>query len=394
MDFNSLEFLNHEDSRGIQSSSLGVGAASTFGSSGITDKRTDLDKHIDVVTYLKKLKSSKSASDVDIARDVGVFLDEKDVAVLSMIKQNPHVDIIQPTDGGETTYRFHTKVDITNKHELIALINRSQSGVLKSDLLDCYEGVDVDIQTMTVSGDILSVPTTNPTTKLKDIVIFGRGQPFLVELSGTMRAFSRQSYLQTEQSVKAEIRRGDAIWVRSHGQGEGEWFRVDCSLRVNGKQPEVGTAPLTVSSLEERAKKRRDFAVDFNDRQVPLDAEFNGDSEDEDDEAEGMPCRAFKHGCTNDIREMWGETNTMVKRRYMDKLGNDSSLSLELKRLGLISTVNALAAGSARAAHKGSNNKKRPRAARKSKASLQSSAHLKGTKVGAILDQLRNQMQS
>ena len=45
----------------------------------------------------------------------------------------------------------------SNKNQLIEVIRRSRTGLVMSDIKDCYEGVEADVSSLIVGGDIIAI---------------------------------------------------------------------------------------------------------------------------------------------------------------------------------------------------------------------------------------------
>lgn len=70
----------------------------------------------------------------------------------------------------------------SNKGQLIELIRRSCNGLVLSDIKSCYEGVESDVMSLIVGGDIIAVHNK---VEFKSLILYPRGRPFLSKLSGT-----------------------------------------------------------------------------------------------------------------------------------------------------------------------------------------------------------------
>jgi len=385
--FGGLSFLNHDDSLNPGGSSTGRDDA-LFGSS-IADNRTDVEKQAEVVKYLTKLTSSQKASSVDIQKELGIFLNGKDARVLRMLKSNMKVEVIMPgPEGGEVFYRYHTDFEVRDCHELLALINRRDSGIQESDVSHCYNGVQQDLEAMILAGEVIAWKNKEG----GDRSIFRRGTPFYVELSGAVTATHNTDSLRTERDLQKEIRRGDAISLEFDDGAVPKWFRVDCAIDSRPNQPERGRPPLTVSSLVPRALKQNSFAKPFNRHMLPLDSDFKSNRKTK--KTEPHTGVAVKHGCTNDIRDMWIETREDIKD-FIDQSNRSVSRSDMLLTQRLIQTGLISQQGLALSNTSESGQKRIKRVAKKKPAQKRrigqkvSNAHLEGTLIGDLARQHR-----
>jgi hypothetical protein len=370
-DFSHLDFLAHDDSKKAD------GGGDAFFGLEVDDKRSKLDKQAEVVLYLQKLTSDQSATNVDIQKELGIFLDGKDAEVLSMLRYNKAVEVIAPSyDGGEVLYRYHAKYKVGNRYELLALIERSYAGILQSDIKACYPAVEDDIKDMIVGGDVLACHNKGNEGG-NDVALFSRGHPFFVELSGEVTAQPGCDFLTTSHDITSEVRRGDALCL-DYGSTGAKWFRIDCAIHAGTtRQPERGTPPLTVSSIRERALKQKTFAKVFNDCTIPLDADYTSSGP--------STGGAIKHGCTNDIRALW--ESTVEKTEGYKHIRADHALTEELISLNLITRPGTSASSSQ--GHKRVTKQKRPTVRAKRKTGKVSNTHLDGTALGDLFNKLR-----
>ena len=70
----------------------------------------------------------------------------------------------------------------SNKAQLMELICRSRNGLVLADIRSCYEGVEADVMSLIVGGDIIAALNK---VEFKSLVLYPRGKPFLTKLSGT-----------------------------------------------------------------------------------------------------------------------------------------------------------------------------------------------------------------
>jgi hypothetical protein len=74
-----------------------------------------------------------------------------------------------------------------------------------TDVKSCYEGVEADVMSLIVGGDIIAVHNR---VEFKSLILYPRGKPFLTKLSGTRTphvmiclAMSRRSIMRGTSDV-------------------------------------------------------------------------------------------------------------------------------------------------------------------------------------------------
>lgn len=248
---------------------------------------------------------------------------------------------------------------LRNRFELLNLIDSIKTGVALKDIENCYEDIRGHVHEMIIGGEVIAIKNK----ETKNTVLFPRGRPFLTTLSGTVTATPCDQVLSTSMDLTPEIRRGDAILVGD------SWFRVSSAVGKNANQPARARAPLSVSSVQEISE--RNVYIDVLDAShVPLDGDYDG--------AVVYQGAAFKHGCTNDVRDMWAATLAETKPFMGDK-----ELEAELFRLNLISRPGA--AVQKKKVISAADAKKERRKVKR-RIMKPTNTHLRGTVIGDIID--------
>jgi hypothetical protein len=138
MEHKHVTFYEHSAAR---SAVLGLEELARDGADGnsFAYNRSAMEKQADVIQYLKRLPSNVRATSVDIKRELNIDLEMEDY-VLDMMKSNPKLDF-EISKEGIISFQYRDKYIITNIMELQQTVERVKSGVLVSDIADCYEGI-------------------------------------------------------------------------------------------------------------------------------------------------------------------------------------------------------------------------------------------------------------
>jgi hypothetical protein len=246
------------------------------------------------------------------------------------------------------------------------LIERIKNGVPNQEITDCYPGISDDIDEMILSGEIIACKNK----EMKDRILYPRGMVFLASLSGTVHATPCEQHITTTDDLRKEIRRGDAIRIGGEGLKGTSWYRVSSAISSTKSQPGRARPPLSVSSLIDLSD-RNTYVDNFNNDCLPLDGEYDGDYD--------YTGKAYKFGCTNDIREKWAETVHAIKTFKSEK-----ELLDEVTKLGLVSNIGTLS-GAKR--HNRDATKKKPRKKAKRRFQRITNLHLQDSLLSRELDE-------
>ncbi len=211
-----------------------------------------------------------------------------------------------------------------------------------------------------MNGDIIGC--TNKETR--DTVLFPRGVPFITQLSGMVIGQADMKSVTTQCDLTKEIRRGDAIRL-----GE-TWYRVSSAVGAKSNDPIRAKAPLSVTSIQDMSD--RNIYIDtFNESTLPLNGEM----------VDSYSGNAYKHGCTNDLRDLWQGTLENVKLFR----NSDMALQEELLRLRLVTRdqTQSLKKSRSEVVNLDDNSKSRKKIRRRELKIT--NTHLKGTEMGNIL---------
>ena len=282
--------------------------SSTTSTSIIPDvsHKSDLEKQADVLQFLRHHRSSGCLPPSVIYKSLGIDLSDGgvDSTVVSMLLKNPKVNVEEVPDPENPSlnmnlFGYRAKFSmVRDKSTLLAQINRMKNGIKYNDLMDAYDGVEKDLDSLLTAGEVLGV--MNP--EEKDKILFPRGESFLVELDGCVtleipplpeepadksdnmqmalyrgkmtRVLEAQKLhsrlIKTDIDPRIQIRRGEAIKVG------GEWFRVSSEIRPDlplKQQPPRAQAPPSVVSMKDLSKKNEvdGYCRRFDAKTIPLD---------------------------------------------------------------------------------------------------------------------------
>ena len=252
--------------------------------------KPDLEKQFDVIHFLQAHRSAGCLPPDVIYRKTGIDLtQDNSSSVASMLHKNPKIRVEYVPDPENpqltlATYAYQAKYNnVRHSKSLLAQINRCKNGVPMRDLLDAYEGVETDLQTLITAGDVLALSNTED----KDKILFPRGEAFLVELDGIVSLPSTHlqegnhdtacCLVETDVDPRKQIRRGEAIQVG------GQWFRISSAVKEGvplNEQPVRAQAPLSVTSLLELSRKNEQdgYIRPLTQSIIPLDAPLTDES--------------------------------------------------------------------------------------------------------------------
>ncbi|GLD92950.1 hypothetical protein PINS_up001542 [Pythium insidiosum] len=332
--------------------------------------KNDGAKVYKILEYLRKVPMHQAVSVRDIFQHTGIDLTMDD-QVDQRLKNNPKVRV-----NGEM-YAYQAKYDIKNRMQLLKILDRMPEGMPFEDAIDSYVGVENDLQELTRTGEIICLKNAENGSE----VYYPRGQAFLVDVSGVATVEPGSCYAHSSQDVSNELRRGDAIRIGDH------WLRVSAAVKTSSSArpaPFAGMASKSVSSTRDpNVSKKIRYVLKFDNEHLPLDAAFpdaKGRDLTNSDKWDQLPKRGpkfqmVKHGCTNDIRQLWKDTlrNWPVDRSEFEK---------KLVQAGL--TTQAKLDATRRQIKRRKKEDKKPRM-RKQREIKISNQHLIGTELGEIL---------
>ncbi|CCI39791.1 unnamed protein product [Albugo candida] len=354
--------------------------------------KNDGAKVYNILEYLRKVPMHQPVSIKDIFQHTGVDLGVDD-QVDHRLKNNPKVRVVgdryayqvseirhqeQNTiaENARPSTRFPTAFDSSSFEN--ALLFQTPEGIPTEDLMDCYVDVERDLQALARSGEVICVKHAEKGAE----VFYPRDMSFLVDVSGVATVEPGSYITNSSQDVTNEIRRGDAIKIGNH------WFRVSGAVKTSSASrpaPFSGMSSKSVSSVRDpNTSKKVRYLFKFDKDHMPIDAPFPDASNNTAasmDRWDALPRRGpkfqmTKHGCTNDIRELWQNTmrNFPTDRNEFYK---------KLVQAGL-TTQSKVDASRRQSKRRLKEDKKKTRT-RKQRDIKISNQHLIGTELGEIL---------
>ncbi|KAG1684990.1 hypothetical protein DVH05_009820 [Phytophthora capsici] len=333
--------------------------------------KNDGAKVYKILEYLRRVPMHKAVSVADIFKHTGIDLSMDD-QVEQRLKNNPKVRV----QGDQ--YAYQAKYDIKNQMQLLKILDRTPDGMPIEDLIDCYVGVEDDLKELTRTGEIICLKNADKGAE----VYYSRGPAFLVDLSGVATVEAGSYLAHSSQDITSEIRRGDAFRVGDN------WFRVSAAVKSSSTTrpaPFAGMATKSVSSTRDpNVSKKIKYMFKFDKDHLPLDVPFpdakrrNVASSDRWDllPKRGPKFQMVKHGCSNDIRQLWRDT---LRTWPSDRAEFDK----KLVQAGL--TTQAKVDASRRQMKRRLKEDKKKNRPRKQRDIKITNHHLIGTKLGEIL---------
>uniref|UniRef100_A0A7S1BGZ2 Transcription initiation factor IIE subunit beta n=1 Tax=Corethron hystrix TaxID=216773 RepID=A0A7S1BGZ2_9STRA len=429
----NLQFLNHTETSD-RPHFEDDGTASSGGESvAEEDVRSDLEKQYEIIAYLQGQRSAPGMGWItprQIESNLRIDLQGDDVPVAEMLLTNPKVRTETLADG-TVVYGYQAKFNISNRTDLLAQINRCRNGVASKELSDTYDGVDRDLEDLLVGGDIIAVANR----EAGDRTLFPRGEPFYVELGGIIRLSNDKRAIfgeSADMDYTKEIKRGEAVWTGN------QWFRVSSAVKEGplSDQPPRAQAPSSVTSIFSLPKKNEieGYLHAMDEKHIPLDRPLNEQALQNMAESQKaltvhgvgaaaslllnptamrkrprssnafagsvaslskvqqnngpsltlsspamVYCRARRHGCTSDVRDMFLATKAEVSNL------SECDLHQKLVKLNLIPEGVPIQRPRMKRSTGTEDGKPKKRRYYTKKDQKITNGHLKGTELGAIL---------
>ncbi len=218
-----------------------------------------------VLNYLKNRTMRTPVTAMEIESATGVALMGKDAAVMELLHANPKVEIHnQDSDDKPVTFEYFAKYNVTNKQELLYLVNRCNCGVSNSELEDLYVNCMVDIKEAIQGGGVIAIKHKEHNA----VLLYPRGEKFLTELNGTVTIEPRSKVATTTEPLSVELRRGEAVMLGK------QWVRVSSEVGSNS----VRSMPPESVTSDKDMSSRNVYLYDFcpEHLQLPLQSAYLG----------------------------------------------------------------------------------------------------------------------
>ncbi|OQS07876.1 hypothetical protein THRCLA_00131 [Thraustotheca clavata] len=333
-----------------------------------------------VLQFLNGLPGHRAASKQEIYMNTGIDINV-DEEIRDKMQNNEKIRVV------DNDYAYKAKFDVKNRDQLVKKLNSNDKGIAAAELLDCYVGIQEDLTELTRSGQIICIKSQDAAE-----VYYSRRFSFLTEVCAKATV-EYGSYMTTvDCNTTEELRRGDCIRVGDH------WFRVSNADKKAGignpPQPfttiNATTQSKSVSSIADlniESKSKLKYILPFDTHHVPLDMPFpdhrqvhihhtKWDVAPKLGKGSGV-VPIVKHGCTNDIRELW------KKSKDSSWPMDPAQLEVKLVQSGLSTQAN-VDAHRARRKMFVKNKVKTPRV-RKQREIKITNTHLRDTALGKIL---------
>lgn len=293
---------------------------------GRVDSNSSQLRHAEVVQYLRGLPGGTSASAEEIEGAIGLN-PLADYDVLEMLRANPKVrmETTSPVPGqsaaapkASSRFAYVRRWSIQSKSDLLNAVQVS-NGVSVDELLgECYPGIEVDIERMLRTGEVVGIQNRNMSSKNNSgILLFPRRTLFLTALSGEVRPSADQrefvGILDSTEDLTKEIGRGEAIMLN------GKWFRVSTRIeprRPVSEQQEKAKRPLSVSAQAASSTNQQvglsesEYTDPYTSRRITIDGPLPASK----DGTVPQSMRAMRYGVSADLRELWTKTAKRLPR--------------------------------------------------------------------------------
>ena len=207
----------------------------------------------------------------------------------------------------ELQYAFASKYKLKDCDDLLALLSDASDGVREADLDSTYPSIREDMIQLREHARVIAVRNAED----KTTVLFPRRMRYLTRLSTDIQAPGRSTSLNevnTTCDVRKEVRAGDIIRING----------TDVRLSTKGGAVQLSCSSVKDHSTSDKYERRNTKDTLF--LQNPYNAQsYSGEN-------------VLKHGCTNDIRTMWHDTQQdlpLERRQVQDALVKSGLMKAE-----------------------------------------------------------------
>ena len=307
---------------------------------------------------------------------------------LTMDRQTGHPDLT--VEGGLI---YSSKFAARDKLGILRLVNSCSSGVLGSDIADCYKGAARHLQELLDEGKVGGVPKKAEAGAVQSEypsfngVIFPRNGAYFTEIGEGVAEWSDIEGVDVtldERKGKVAggidefVRRGEGLKLvfKDDAKNRGPWKVASCRVSSEVKegigrfeQTAKAQAPLTLSMMSGLSKRNDvSYVRPLEGNVLPCSTDF----------MEEGRCTVLRHGCDSKIKKMWLETRAAVPEEDGALLEKMVKAQIALPGEKRLSRDLALGAGTGAA-------KKKRKSYVEKKFRVTSNTHLEGTEVGEFL---------
>mmetsp|Transcript_16737 Transcript_16737/g.32553 ORF Transcript_16737/g.32553 Transcript_16737/m.32553 type:complete len:428 (+) Transcript_16737:103-1386(+) len=274
----------------------------------------------EIRTYLQGIDKHPFQSFEDIREKLEIDLNVEE----ELLERLEKSDMIL-VDKEKKEIKFEPRFDVFDIPSLLRALDKYPDGIPVEEIKACGP-IDIllHVHKAIIWGLVIALRNRNAAGGTSPYVLFPRGPSFLVPVSGRVTAEPGKSVLKTTCDIQPEIHRGDSLLlgrdaVDAFLENELDVLETRC-LRVSNEpfgapQPlperelaviverlQRNQVPYSRSSADPpRPPKEGDYKLVFTDSKVPI----NPSIAKEATPLEGVT--ALKHGCTNDVKELWRE---------------------------------------------------------------------------------------
>jgi len=314
------------------------------------------EKLFAVRNYLQELPGHPFVSFTDLDNALQIDLNMED-ELLERLGKSEMILV----DTGNSRIKFQPRINVRDLQSLLRELKRFPDGLSITEIeVSGPANISQELEKAVVMGLVIAVRNRNKSAGSSPLVIFPRGESFLVPLSGTFNVPENKSVLESSQDVTMEVRRGDAFVI---GEDAVDGFLDDDVAKIQSRCVRVSNEPFSSSggssisdvfesirrtgtpysrssSKEAPVPKEGDYFEVFGDSKVPFAPRL--------DKLHAMNgIKVFKHGCTNDVKKIWKNVTKRYRFRAEDKasldrllLDNNLSTTEDLEKAAQATRVN------------------------------------------------------
>jgi len=316
------------------------------------EKKINISKSLyDIRTFLRQLPGHPFVSFEDVNDQLSINL-HIEPELLERLGENEMIQV------EASRIKFKPRFNIVDIPSLIEALNKHPTGIAIEEIVDCGpEDIRDDVYEAIHGGLCISIKckAQGGPAGGNTLVLFPPGDSFLCALDGQFTGDKSKPYkLTPTEDVTAQVRPGDAILVGDHGLLALRDGRSDSYLQrvTNGdgsmdqmERISKNIVPYSRSNTPRPAEKSKLLStLDYSSNVFVEPGIF----------VDTQGCTVYKHGCHNDIREVWNKVcskfsftvnrsdeldqellaNNLIKKEWLDEavLSSDYKPRPKIKR--------------------------------------------------------------